>query len=269
MSHTVTEAFIQLYTSEVKAAYQREGSLLRNTIRNRTNIGAERVYFPTLGKGRATQKARHADVVPMGLEHSKAYADMEDLYAPEYVDDLDQAKVNWTIRSEYAKASAWALGRATDDIIFDALDGTTNTTDISTLGGAAKINLKAVTAASEALNSADVPADNMRYAVISPSGLSDILAIPGATSSDFVREQLLVTGKAPAFWLGFNWIVHTGLPAGTKAFFYHPTAAGLGIASDVKASIDWVPQKVAHLVNAWMSMGATVIDPAGVLKVED
>lgn len=258
MSTSVTTAFTQQYASEVKAAYQRGASLLRNTVRQRTVAGAERIYFPKLGKGEATTKARHADVVPMGLEHTRVFADPTDHYAPEYIDDLDQAKVNWTIRSEYAFASAAALGRKTDSILIDAMDATTNTTVAATLV------LDTVLTISERLNDRDVPADMQRYAVVNPATLSELLAITGATSSEFTTQKLLTTGREPAFWMGFNWIVHTGLPAGTKGFFYHKPSVGLGVNADVKSSVDWVPQKKAWLVDSWMSMGAVIIDTDGV-----
>ena len=95
MAVTVPVSFIEQYEAEVKQVYQREGALLRGTLRTRTQVGASRIYFPKLGKGIATQKARHADVTPMDLEHTRESADMADYYAPEYIDDLDQAKLNW------------------------------------------------------------------------------------------------------------------------------------------------------------------------------
>lgn len=268
MSASVETAFIQLYDPEVKAAYQREGSMLRGTVRTRTQVGAERIYFPKLGKGQATTKARHADVVPMGLEHTRVFADMADYYAPEYIDDLDQAKINWTLRADYARAAAWALGRTTDDIILTAMDATSNSTDISdTNSTGTTFNLEVVLELSEQMNSRDVPADRMRYCVITPARLSELLQITGATSSDFTTQQLLVTGREPAFWMGFNWIVHTGLPAGVEGFAFHSSAVGHGINRDVESSVDWVAEKDAWLVKSKMSMGAVIIDEAGVEKI--
>lgn len=269
MSASVTTAFVQEYDSLVKAAYQREGSLLRGTVRTRTQVGAERIYFPKIGKGMATTKARHADVVPMGLDHTRVYADMADYYAPEYIDDLDQAKVNFTIRSDYARASAWALGRKTDDILLTAMNATSNSTsaDAVNTGTDTTLTLAVVNKISERLNDRDIPADRMRYAVISPTTLSELLVITGATSSDFTNQQLLTTGQSPAFWMGFNWLVHTGLPSGVKGFFYHTPAVGHGINRDVTSSIDWIAQKKAWLVDSLMSMGAVIIDGDGVEKL--
>lgn len=269
MSTTVPVSFIEQYEAEVKQVYQREGSLLRNTVRTRTQINAERVYFPILGKGSATSKARHADVTPMNLEHSRAFAVMSDHYAPEYIDELDQAKLNWSLASEYARASGNALGRKTDEIIIDALNASTNTTDPNALDGSASgaLTLKVIASLSKLHNAADVPMDNMRYAVIDPETHAELLQLTEATSTDFTTTQLLMNAREPAMWMGYRWIMHTGLPDGVKGFFYHMQAAGHGISREVTTEVNYVPTKVAHLVNSYMSMGATIIDPPGIIKL--
>lgn len=271
MATTVPVSFIEQYEAEVKQVYQREASLLRGTVRTRSQVGASRVYFPILGKGEATQKARHADVVPMDLEHTRAFADMEDHYAPEYIDDLDQAKLNWSLASEYARASGYALGRKTDSIILNAMDQTANTTDPTSLDSAAggELTKNVITEISRIHNAADVPMDNMRYAVVSPETHAELLRITEATSTDFTTTQLLMNAREPAMWMGYRWVMHTGLPEGVKGFFYHQQAVGHGIARDVNTQVDWVAQKVAWLVNSWMSMGATIIDAPGVIKLEE
>lgn len=270
MATTVPVSFIEQYEAEVKHVYQREGSKLRGTIRTRTQVGASRIYFPILGKGAANSKARHADVTPMDLEHTRVFADMTDHYAPEYIDELDQAKLNWSLASEYAKASAMALGRKTDEIIIGALDSTTNTSDPNTLDASAsgELTLTVTTEVSRVLNAADVPMDS-RYAVVNPETLSELLRLTEATSTDFTTTQLLMAGKEPAMWMGFRWIMHTGLPEGVKAYFYHTQSTGHGINVEPRTEINYVPQKVAWLVNSYMSMGAVLIDPPGVLKLEE
>lgn len=270
MATTVPVSFIQQYEAEVKQVYQREGSLLRGTVRTRNQVNAERVYFPILGKGSATAKARHADVVPMNLEHTRAFADMTDHYAPEYIDDLDQAKLNWSLASEYARASGNALGRKTDEIILNAMDLTGNDVKPNTLDSTAagKLTLDVTAGLSETLNVNDVPMDSMRFAIISPKTHRELLQLAEATSSDFTTSQLLMNAREPAMWMGFRWIMHTGLPADVKGFFFHQQSVGHGIARDINTQVDWVPQKVAYLVNSWMSMGATIIEDAGVVKLE-
>ena len=268
MSQTVDTSFIELYDSEVKAAYQRMSSLIRGTVRTRQQVGAKRIYFPILGKGTVTRKSRHADVVPMNLEHERVFADMEDAYAPEYIDELDQVKINWSLRRDYAMASAAALGRETDRLIIGAMENSSNETSAAAVNDSAdtSLTLPVITTLGERLNNRDVPLDGQRYAVVSPQTHAELLRIEGATSSDFTTQQLLTNGGAPTGpgWMGFRWIMHSGLPEGVKGFFYHQSAVGHGIARDVTSKFDYVPQKVAWLVNSYMSMGAVLIDPDGV-----
>lgn len=273
MTASVTTSFIELFDAEVKSAYQREGSMLRKTVRQRAQVGATRIYFPRLGKGVATLKARNAEVVPMNLEHSRVFADMADFYAPEYLDELDAMKINWSVRSEYAKASAYALGRQTDQIIIDALNLTpvANITSAATVngGGNTVFTNRVATVVSSALNSRDVPMDMRRWAVVTPDTLAELLQQAEATNSFFIREQLLITGQKPAFWQGYNWVVHTGLPAtfngaALKGFFYHEDSTGHGISKEVATEVNYVPERVSWLVNSCMSMGSVVIDSDGV-----
>lgn len=268
MSTYAPVSFIQQYDAEVKQVYQQRASLLRGTVRTRTNVGAERIYFPILGKGDATTKARHADVVPMNLEHDRRYADMRDYFAPEYADDLDMDKINWSLVSEYSQAAGMALGRRTDAILFEAMNQTPNEqVAADTPDSNGEITLRVITQASRNLTELDVPADRDRFFVVSPEGLQELLEITGATSSDFVREQLLVTGQAPAFWMGFSWIVHTNLPDGVKGFYYHRQAVGHGISRDINSEVAWISQKDSWLIKAKMSMGATIIDDDGVFRL--
>ena len=271
MSTTVPVSFIEQYETEVKQVYQREGSLLRGAVRNRSQINAERVYFPIIGKGSATTKARHSDVTPMDLEHTKAFADMSDHYAPEYIDELDQAKMNWSLAAEYARASGNALGRKTDEILIDAMDASTNTTDPNALDANAsgELTLNVITGISTIHNTGDVPMDDQRYCVVSPETHAELLRLTEATSTDFTTTQLLMNARAPAMWMGYKWIMHTGLPAGVKGFFFHGQSVGHGISKDVTTEVNYVAQKVAFLVNSYMSMGATIIDEPGVIKLTE
>lgn len=276
MSTSVPTSFAQLYTAEVKAAYQREGSFLRRLVRIRSDINSERVYFPKLGAGAATSKARHADIVPMNLTHSRAFADMTDSYAPEYLDDLDMAKTNIaSLRQDYANASAWALGRSTDNRLLNAASTSLAANTANEISqAAATFALKDITAVSKAMTLNDVPLDRRRVAVISPELMERMQSLKEVTSSDFTSQQILISGMEPMFWMGFNWMVHTGVSDFTDStgkdilgFFWHVPSMGLGIARDIQTSVDWVPEKVAWLVNSWMSMGAVAIDERGVFSL--
>ena len=67
---TISTSFIEEFESGVHMAYQRMGSKLRNTIRNRNGV-KNKTTFQKIGKGFATTKARHGNVAPMNLAHTK------------------------------------------------------------------------------------------------------------------------------------------------------------------------------------------------------
>ena len=66
MAQNVTTAFVTLFESEVKQAYQAE-SVLRGTMRTRTNVQGNTVKFPKIGKGVATVRVPQTDVTPLNV----------------------------------------------------------------------------------------------------------------------------------------------------------------------------------------------------------
>ena len=61
---------------------------------------------------------------------------MADFYAAEYIDKLDELKININERQAVAESAASALGRKTDEIIITAMDAGANSTQIADTSGA-------------------------------------------------------------------------------------------------------------------------------------
>jgi Phage capsid protein len=72
--------------------------------------------FQTVGKGSASTKARHGMVPVMNVDHTPVECQLQDFYAGDWVDHLDELKVNIDERQVLANAGAFALGRKTDEI---------------------------------------------------------------------------------------------------------------------------------------------------------
>jgi len=267
MSTTIDQAFVKQFETEVHLAYQRMGSKLRGTVRT-SNVTGSTARFQKIGTGAATTKSRHGDVTPMNLTHSYVEVTMADYYAPEYIDKLDELKININERQAVAESSAAALGRKTDELIIAAMDAGANSTQIhDTSSAVEKADLLSVF---ETFGTADVPDDNMRFIAMSPAGFTDLFLIDEFASSDYVGPSNLPfqVGMSMKPFLGFN-IFGTSAVAGGKNFCYHMRAVGLGINADVSTEINYVPQKAAHLLNSSMSMGAKVIDDNGVYELLD
>lgn len=275
----ISSAFVRQYEAEVHVAYQQGGSRLRNSVRVQTGVVGRSTTFTRIGKGQATQKTRKGDVVTMDVDHSQVECLLSDWYAPDYVDKLDEFKIKHDERRVLTQAGAYAVGRKVDDLVISA--ATSAVTAANTVGtGAAVLGLDNCLEAFALLNEADVPDDGQRYAIIGPRQWNALLKIEQFANSEYVgNDYAWLKGREAKRWLNIVWMMHNGLTktgsgatAATKCLLYHKTAVGLGEnGSGIKAEINYVPQKVAHLCNNMISCGAVVIDPQGVvcLHVKD
>ncbi len=268
MASTIDTAFIKQFESEVHLAYQRMGSKLRNTVRMANNVTGSVVRFQKIGTGSASTKSRNGLVTPMELAHTTVEATMSDFYAAEYIDKLDELKININERQAVATSAAAALGRKTDEILYTAMDAGANSTQIhDTSSAVEKADLLSLF---ETFGTANIPEDGGRYLAMHPKGFADLFNITEFASSDFVGEQNLpfAGGMTMKSFLGFQIFSTAAITAG-KNMAYHTTAVGLGINSDVQTELNYVPERASHLATSMMSMGAVVIDDNGIYEVLD
>ena len=271
MAIDIDDAFVKQYESEVHTAYQRRGSLLKNTVRYKNNVTGESTTFQKVGTGTATTKSRNGNVVPMNVDHTPVECTLADYYAPEYVDALDELKINHNEREVMVNAGAFALGRKTDDLIITALDGATTHTDSWNLSATAIGDL---TDNVIALGSRNVPIEpGETFGVVSWQLWGKLMGLTQFASGDYVGMDLpFKQAIGPArMWMGVIWMPHSGLTInGSNVrtnFIYHRTAVGHASGQEVKTMIDWIPEKVAHLVNGCMSQGSVLIDTIGVQQL--
>ena len=268
MANTISVAFIKQFESEVHMAYQRMGSKLRNTVRTVSNVSGNVVRFQKIGTGSASTKSRNGNVTPMELAHTTVEATMQDYYAAEFIDKLDELKTNINERQAVAQSAAAALGRKTDEILISAMDSGANSTQIHDTGSAlAKADLLSLF---ETFGSANIPEDGGRYLAMHPKGFADLFLITEFASSDYVGAQNLpyAGGMTMKNFLGFNIFSTSAVTAG-KSMAYHTSSIGLGINADVSTEINYVPEKASNLATSMMSMGACVIDDNGLYEVLD
>ena len=278
----ISAAFVTQYEAEVFMAYQRGGSKLRNTVRVRSGVVGKTDKFTRIGKGVANQKTRNAAVTAMGIDHSQVQATLEDWYAPDYVDVLDEYKIKHDERRVLSQAGAFAIGRKVDQLIIAAAaDALPAGRVVGT--GAAALDLDLCLDAFALLNVGDVPDDGQRYAVVGPYQWNQLLQIDQFAKSDYVGADAPVwlKGTEAKRWLNIIWLMHTGLtvtpavaggspfPEYTHCLMYHKSALGLAEGGGgVKSEINYVPEKVAYLCNNMISAGTVRIDDAGVVLIK-
>ena len=282
---TVSNAFVTQFADDVVHLSQQKMSKLAGSIRTVRNVIGSTYKFNTLSKGGYIKnKSRFEDITVMSdsskslggsatytggtASHATVTATLNNYVAGEYVDDFDMFKVNFDFRQTYAESIAAALSRAYDNEIIAQLDASSPSTTVTASGGLTKAKFLEV-AEGLNLNSADT-AD--RFMVISPAALTDLLADTGVTTAadGVISNTALTTGFIPNF-LGFNIIVSTLLTEAStgvrNCYAFQKNAVGLAIGKDVTAMINYVPQKVSHLVAGEFSAGGAVIDTTAVAKI--
>ncbi len=285
MSTSIDQAFINSYEAKVHEVFQRLGSYLKDAVRVKDNVIGSTAVFQKIGKGTATTKARHGTITPMNQVHTAPSVTLADFYAGDWVDKLDEAKININERDAIASGGAMALGRKVDDQITTALNGTTQATISITVTSKATVLATALEFA-EAVWLNDVPNDGQVYAVVGPRYWSQLMTVDQFMNSDFVSTEGQAFKQGPAVgrgkwkdWMGIKWKMQTGLPgAGTataNAYIWHKTAIGYAVAQSagnvagneaVAADITWHGDRAAHFVNHMMSGNALLIDDTGVIE---
>ena len=268
---SVDQAFIKQFESEVHEAYQRQGSKLRNTVRVINDVRGASAVFPKVGTGTAATKATGAAVPTMSLTHDTIEVALDDYYAGDWIDRMDELKLNIDERQVIANAGAYALGRKTDELIVTALSGATTNTIADGNTGLTKAK---VLEAFETFGMNDIPDDGQRYAVVGWKQWSELLALEEFVNADYVGTEALPYSSITQAkqWLGTLWIPTTGLPISAddirSCFFYHKNAIGHAVAAEIETDITWHGDKASHFVNSMMSQGAGLIDEDGVITIE-
>ena len=273
MAQNVTTAFVTLFDAEVKQAYQGE-SVLRGTMRSRSNVQGNTVKFPKIGKGTATVRLPQTNVTPLNINYSQVTATMTDYIAAEYSDVFHQSHINFDERRELVEVVSKSIARRMDQICIDALNAASspNTVATSVGGSSSNMNVAKLRAAAKALNTKNVPADG-RYLLMHANNLDALLSETETTSSDFAAVKALVRGEINTF-MGFTILTigdrdEGGVPKPStrSAFAWHKDSMGYAESMAQKSEVNYIPEKTSFLVSSMFSAGAVAIDDEGIVKI--
>tara|TARA_R100001377_G_C3164943_1_gene100982 strand:+ start:94 stop:927 length:834 start_codon:yes stop_codon:yes gene_type:complete len=273
MAINVSTAFVDLFDSEVKQAYQAE-SVLRGTMRTRTGVAGNTVKFPTIGKGVATLRVPQTDVTPLNVTYGQVTATMEDFIAAEYSDIFQQSHINFDERSELVQVVSKSIARRMDQIMIDALNAAGGTTAVATSigGNASNMNIEKLRATAKAMNQNNVPSEG-RHLLMHASQLDALLGETEITSQDFASVKALVQGEINTF-MGFNILTvgnrdEGGLPKPSTrtCFAWHKDSMGYAESMAQKTEVNYIPEKTSFLVSSMFSAGSVSIDGAGIVKI--
>lgn len=265
MAIDVSDAFVKQYETDVHLTYQRMGSAMRATVRTKTDIVGADTTFQKVGKGNATTKARHAEVVAMNVDHTPILCTLADFYAPDWVDKLDEKKITHDERDALLRSGVYALGRKTDELITTQMD-----TESDSGGGAAAWTVARARDMATTLFENDVdPMPGRVFVALGWDQWNIMMADSTFASSDFVGEHPLKNFSTPKTWFGCTFFAFNGLPksgSDRSVFAYDRDSIGFASGCDIQTEITYHGDRVAHLINNMMSQGACVIDSTGIIK---
>jgi hypothetical protein len=285
MSSQITTAFVEQYSANIQMLSQQMGSLLKDNVRNESVVGKD-AYFDQIGKVTAIIKTtRHSDTPQIDTPHSRRRVSLADYEFADLIDQQDKIRLLIDPTSSYAKAAAYAMGRATDDVIIAAALASSNTgvsggtavalpagniTAVGT-GGANTMNIAKLALAKQKLDAGDVDPSIKRHIIVSPQEIADLLNTTTVTSSDFNTVKALVQGEIDSF-MGFKFHVSNRLvnnaAGNTQCIAFAEDGILLATGKDVTAKIDERADKsYATQVYYCQTIGATRMEEAKVISV--
>ena len=292
MSVQITTAFVEQYKANVYHLTQQRGSKLRSAVRTEMITG-KNAYFEQLGATSARARtSRHSDTPRMDTPHSRRRVSLTDYDWADLIDGEDQLRMLIDPTSQYAEAAAFAMGRAMDDAIVAAADGTAYTgvdggtstafdtnmvVDVQTVwpgvtAADTGLNVAKLVAASRLLGTNDVDPDEEKYVVPNARQISSLLKDDKLSSHDYNVVKPLVEGKI-AKYMGFTIIPcnRIGVDANSddKVLFWAKGGLLLGMGKDISTKITERPDKnYATQVFASMTIGATRMEEGRVGYIE-
>ena len=278
MSVQITTAFVEQYKGNVEHLVQQKGSRLREAVSVETVVG-KNAFFEQVGSTAAQQRtSRHSDTPRMDTPHARRRVSLVDYDWADLIDDEDRVRMLIDPQSPYASAAAWAMGRAMDEEIVAAADGTaytgvaggtstsydsSNTVDVQVgISPAADtgLNVGKLRAAKQILD-ANEAEDGDRYMIINAKQLQNLLGQTEVTSSDFATVKSLVNGEVNTF-MGFTFIrtelIGTDSNSDHKVLFWQKAGMKLAIGAEPSIKIsERADKNHATQVFASMAIGAT------------
>jgi len=278
MSTQITTAFVEQYSANVQHLAQQKGSRLRGSVVVESVVG-KNAFFEQIGKTSARKRtSRHSDTPRMDTPHARRRVSLVDYDWADLIDNEDRVRMLIDPTSPYSQAAANAMGRAMDEAIIDAADGSAftgvagGTTTTYTAANTVDVQVGVSPAADTGLNVGKLRAakqvldaneadDGDRVCVINAKQLQNLLAETEVTSSDYNIVKALVHGEVNTF-LGFEFmrteLIEVDANSDHKVLFYQKKGMLLGVGQNPMAKISERDDKnYATQVFYSMAIGAT------------
>lgn len=292
MSVQITTAFVEQYSANVQMLVQQMGSRLRRAV-DIESITGKNAFFEQIGSTAARKRTtRHADTPRMDTPHARRRVSLVDYDWADLIDDEDRVRMLIDPTSPYARAGAAAMGRAMDDEIITAADGTAFTgvdgststafdtnmvVDVQTRwpGVSAAdygLNVAKLVEAGKLLTANEVDPDEERFIAVNARQVASILKDEKLASHDYNALKPLVDGTVSRFG-GFTMIptqrIGTDSNSDDKVLFWVRSGLKLALGRDVQTRIsERADKNYATQVFLAMSIGSTRMEEEKVGYIE-
>jgi hypothetical protein len=276
---------VQQYSNNVQLLSQQRGSKLRMAVTTGNHVGKAASVIEQIGATEAyTISSRHSDTQYVNSPHDKRWAFPVDKGHAELVDNADKLRMIIDPTSSYVMNAAYAHGRAMDNAIISAFNGTAKTGENGTTSttfpagmqiasGSVGLTIDKLRDARKLLIGNDVDLDvDPVFCLIGQQEWDDLMGQTQYTSGDFNPGSPLVSGQVRPF-MGFNFIVSTkvglsGTQASGKCFVWAKSGMYLGIWGDITTKVDELPTKnYSTQVFSTCTFGATRLDEDKVVEI--
>lgn len=281
---TLPNAFVQQFDTTFREQAQQKESRLESTVTDRGTITGESFTANMIGALQDTpeKKGRHADTEWDEADHSTRVGLMRDFFHALPVDRNDIPKLLANPNGPYMEALKSAWNRRKDRIIFDALIGSAQLKDGSSVvlpntqiilhGGTGMTKAKIIQARKIFRgNESDQHNGEDLYFIYTADMMEDVLSDTTLTSADFLAAKMLQEGDVSGKWMGFKWVPYeaikrSGNVQSTAAYTKSALHKGLGYL-EATAGPRKDKQNTLQL-DAAGSFGAVRVEEAKVVEVQ-
>lgn len=294
MSTPITDAFVEIYTSEVLATYQDKGFQLPSFCK-RAAVQGSKLYWHKLDQLETGDITKNDFTMYnlAGQGHGMVSIDTTEREVPSALHSLEMLKTNVDFRQGYVNNQLALLGRYADQQIVTAFNTGKNATILGP-GFNVGLSIAHIHQLRETLDLAYIPNDGRRYAFVTPRVWSQLLQIEEFVNADYLGGDALPYAgaglQAKAFqtinWVQFNDCIRSPLKSGgvpwvsgvdapedkignvARNMVWHPECMGHGVTKEPATTITFENLIGAYVLVTRMSMGATVVDDTGVFAFD-
>lgn len=276
------------FNARVNHLLQQSRSKFREAVMEGSHTGKQASVVDQVGSVELLERhGRATDLDLVDIELKRRWVAPTRFGARKILDDLDQLEVLLSPKSNFAEALRKGANRKIDQVINSAFLGaamigengasseTFDTTNSQIVHGSVGMTVAKLRTAREKFQLQEVDLDEEElYCAISPKQENNLLAETQVNSRDYNETRdgkpVLVNGRLNKF-LGFNFIVTNRLSIASttrSCVAWVKSGMYLGMWSDVKTPIDWLPEKQSWQIAVTAYFGATRLENGRVIEIQ-